>query len=149
MEKFTQEQLLAQREEIIGLLRSTNRKGIETLIKFLDASKYFFCWGSQKHHKYIGGLAEHSLQVCRIALEENNGECDESNIIIGGELFGLNSSCEIAAKVSSKTATFDQMVSGMYRLVGSAALDGDSITFKFDIKVDDKSKGYTRTAVKL
>ena len=74
---------------------------------------------------------------------------DESNIIIGGELFGLNSSCEITAKVSSKTATFDQMVSGMYRLVGSAALNGDSITFKFDIKVDDKSKGYTRTAVKL
>lgn len=74
---------------------------------------------------------------------------DENNIIIGGELFGLNSSCNISAKVSSKTANFDQTVSGMYRLVGSAALDGDSITFKFDIKVDDKSKGYTRIAIKL
>lgn len=89
MEKFTQEQLLAQREEVIGLLRSTNRKGIETLIKFLDASKYFFCWGSQKHHKYVGGLAEHSLQVCRIALEENNGKCDESNIIIAALLHDI------------------------------------------------------------
>jgi len=37
----------------------------------------------------------------------------------------------------------------MYRLVGSAALDGDSITFKFDIKVDDKTKEYIRVAVKL
>ncbi len=74
---------------------------------------------------------------------------DDNNISISGELFGLNSSCEISAKVSSKTANFDQVVSGMYRLVGSAALDGDSITFKFDIKVDDKTKEYIRVAVKL
>jgi hypothetical protein len=74
---------------------------------------------------------------------------DDNNITIGGELFGLNSSCQISATVSSKTANFDQMVSGVYRLVGSAALEGDSITFKFDIKVDDKTKGYTRVAVKL
>lgn len=89
MEKFTQEELLAQREEIIKLLRSTNRKGIETLIKFLDVSKYFFCWGSQNHHKYTGGLAEHSLQVCKIALEENDGTCDENSIIIAALLHDI------------------------------------------------------------
>ena len=64
MEKFTQEELLQQREEIINLLRSTKRDGIERLIKFLDKSQYFFCWGSFRHHKYVGGRAEHSLQVC-------------------------------------------------------------------------------------
>jgi hypothetical protein len=74
---------------------------------------------------------------------------DDDNIAISGELFGLNSSCEVAAKVSSKTANFDQIVSGVYQLVGTASLAGDSITFKFDIKVDDKTKGYTRVAVKL
>lgn len=74
---------------------------------------------------------------------------DDYNIIIGGELFGLNSSCEIAATVSSTTAKFDQIVSGNYQLVGSATLDRDSITFKFDVKIDDKTKGYTRTAVRL
>ncbi len=79
----------------------------------------------------------------------NIKKVDESNILISGELFGLNSSCEISAKISSKTANFDQVVSGMYRLVGSATLDSDTITFKFDIKVDDKTKGYTRIAVKL
>jgi predicted HD phosphohydrolase len=82
MEKFTKEELLAQREEIINLLRSTKREGIETVIKFLDKSKYFFSWGSYKHHKYVGGLAEHSLEVCKIALEENNGLCDTNSIII-------------------------------------------------------------------
>ena len=34
MEKFTQEELLQQRETIINLLRSTNRDGVERLIKF-------------------------------------------------------------------------------------------------------------------
>ena len=54
MDKFTQEELLKQREEIITLLRSTNREGIDTLIKFLDKSKYFFCWGSFKHISMLG-----------------------------------------------------------------------------------------------
>lgn len=86
MEKFTQEELLNQRQIIIDLLRSTNRPGIESLIKFLDKSKYFFCWGSYKHHKYIGGLAEHSLQVCNIALEENNDPAYRNSIIISSLL---------------------------------------------------------------
>ena len=88
MDKFTQEELLKQREEIITLLRSTNREGIDTLIKFLDKSKYFFCWGSFKHHKYVGGLAEHSLGVCKIALEENKG-CDRDSVIIASLLHDL------------------------------------------------------------
>jgi predicted HD phosphohydrolase len=82
MDKFTQEELLEQREEIINLLRSTKRSGIENLIKFLDKSKYFFSWGSYRHHKYVGGLAEHSLQVCKIALEERSDNCDINSIII-------------------------------------------------------------------
>ena len=89
MEKFTREQLLKQREEIISLLRSTKRDGIEQLIKFLDKSQYFFCWGSYKHHTYVGGLAEHSLQVCKIALEENNGKCDPNSIIIAALLHDI------------------------------------------------------------
>ena len=89
MEKFTQEELLQQRETIINLLRSTNRDGIERLIKFLDKSQYFFCWGSFKHHKYAGGLAEHSLQVCKIALEERKGKCDTNSIIIASLLHDI------------------------------------------------------------
>lgn len=88
MEKFTRDELLKQREEIINLLRSTNRKGVDVLIKFLDKSKYFFSWGSFKHHKYVGGLAEHSLEVCKIALEENKN-CDPNSIIIAALLHDL------------------------------------------------------------
>jgi hypothetical protein len=45
MEKFTRDELLKQRDEIIKLLRSTKRSGIENVIKFLDKSKYFFFLG--------------------------------------------------------------------------------------------------------
>jgi predicted HD phosphohydrolase len=89
MEKFTQEEILSQREEIISLLRSTNRDGIEKLIKFLDKSSYFFCWGSYRHHKYKGGLAEHSLQVCKIALDESSENCDRNSIIIASLLHDI------------------------------------------------------------
>lgn len=89
MEKFTHEELLAQREEIISLLRSTKREGIEVLIKFLDVSSYFYCWGSYRHHKYTGGLAEHSLQVCKIALEEWKGDCEKDSIIIASLLHDI------------------------------------------------------------
>lgn len=89
MDKFTREEILEQRQKIIDLLRSTNRCGIETLIKFLDKSKFFFCWGSFRHHKYVGGLAEHSLEVCKIALEENDGSVDRDSIIIASILHDM------------------------------------------------------------
>jgi hypothetical protein len=88
MDKFTQEELLEQRAKIIELLRSTNRDGIENLIKFLDKSKYFFCWGSFRHHKYVGGLAEHSLEVYNVA-KENNKNCNVDSIIIASLLHDL------------------------------------------------------------
>lgn len=56
------------KEKIISLLRSTNRKGIENVINYLINSRFFTDWGSQRHHTYRGGLAEHSLGVCNGAL---------------------------------------------------------------------------------
>jgi hypothetical protein len=47
MDKFTQEELLEQRAKIIELLRSTNRDGIENLIKF------FFKKGIDKPKIYV------------------------------------------------------------------------------------------------
>ena len=50
------------REQIIGILRATERTGIEAVISYLDSSSYFKrgCYG---HHKEHGGLAKHSLEV--------------------------------------------------------------------------------------
>lgn len=69
------------REEIIGLLKSTKRKGMTGVIKFLEESEFFIREGSKKHHNYIGGLAEHSLGVYRKALALNRN-CDINSLII-------------------------------------------------------------------
>lgn len=57
------------KEKFIELLRSTQRKGIEETIGMLDASGFFNAPASTKFHlNYEGGLLEHSLSVCRIAI---------------------------------------------------------------------------------
>lgn len=57
------------KEKFIELLQSTQRKGIEETIGMLDASGFFNAPASTKFHlNYEGGLLEHSLSVCRIAI---------------------------------------------------------------------------------
>ena len=52
------------KERFLELLRSTNREGIEELIKFLENSDFFTAPASTKFHgDYEGGLLEHSLKV--------------------------------------------------------------------------------------
>lgn len=54
------------KELFISLLKSTNRKGIEDLIEWLDKSDFFVAPASTKYHLSCeGGLLEHSLNVCR------------------------------------------------------------------------------------
>ena len=55
------------REEIIKLLRSTNREGIEDLIDFLDKTDFYKAPASTRYHgNFEGGLAQHSLKVYEI-----------------------------------------------------------------------------------
>jgi len=50
------------RERIIALLGSVDRPGIGNIIRFLEESTFFTvqCF---RHHRYDGGLADHSLEV--------------------------------------------------------------------------------------
>lgn len=61
---------LSARAEIISILRSTNRPGIQNVISFLENSD-FFSAPCHTHHTYPGGLADHSLETYHIALESN------------------------------------------------------------------------------
>jgi len=56
------------KDNFIDLLRSTNREGIEDLIKFLEEKTDFFkAPASTKFHgSYEGGLLEHSMKVYEI-----------------------------------------------------------------------------------
>lgn len=87
---MTKEQI---RDEIIRLLVSTQREGIEKVIKTIDTLGFFEAPASTKFHlSYAGGLAEHSLNVCKVALmlrrqmiemkAELEGSLPESSVII-------------------------------------------------------------------
>lgn len=55
--------------EFIKLLRSTNRRGIENTISKLQQLGFFQAPASCRFHlNYDGGLVEHSLNVCKVAL---------------------------------------------------------------------------------
>ena len=61
------------KERFIELLRTTNREGIEDLIKFLENSDFFKAPASTKFHgDYEGGLLEHSLKVYDILCNKMN-----------------------------------------------------------------------------
>ena len=55
------------KEEIIQLLKSTNREGIDKVIEYMENSDYFTAPASTRFHgAYEGGLAEHSYKVYEI-----------------------------------------------------------------------------------
>lgn len=61
---------LANKEKFIKLLKSTNREGMEIIIEKLEELGFFTAPASSKFHlNHDGGLIEHSLNVCEIALD--------------------------------------------------------------------------------
>lgn len=64
------------KERIINLLKSTEREGIDKVIKYLEETDFFVAPASTNYHgNYEGGLAEHSLNVY-ILLEVKNRQFD-------------------------------------------------------------------------
>ena len=61
------------KDKIIETLRSTKRENIETVISYMENHRFFEV-GCHRHHKYPGGLAEHSWQTYLLAkrLETEN-----------------------------------------------------------------------------
>ncbi len=57
------------KKEFINLLRSTERDGVEDLLEELEDLGFFVAPASSRFHLNTeGGLVEHSLNVCRVAL---------------------------------------------------------------------------------
>ena len=55
--------LQQKKEECLSLLRSTGRDKIEDLITHITRMGYFEAPGSLKHHRFVGGLLSHSLEI--------------------------------------------------------------------------------------
>lgn len=95
---ISNKQLEINRETYIALLRKVNREGIEELINFLDKSDFFTAPASGRFHgNYDGGLCEHSLNVCKVALSNYKGlkaikpslKISEESIIVSALLHDL------------------------------------------------------------
>ena len=70
MEGLTQKQIELNKQDIIDLLRSTNRDGIDKLISYLEKRDYFTAPASTRYHlSVVGGLAQHSLNVYKNLME--------------------------------------------------------------------------------
>lgn len=87
------EKLAALKEEYLGLLRKTQRDGIEDLIAWLENETDFFTApaSSQFHGAYIGGLVAHSLAVYKYFqnFTKNLPDVREDSLIIAGLLHDL------------------------------------------------------------
>ena len=52
------------KERFIALLKTTNRAGVDKIIKYLETTDFFEAPASTQYHEnYTGGLCEHSLKV--------------------------------------------------------------------------------------
>ena len=81
-EKLGAEVIERNRQEIIALLRSTGRKGVEAVLNYLDGVGFYMAPSSvDRHHNWRGGLAQHSLETCRLALADMGNLPRESVII--------------------------------------------------------------------
>ena len=78
--KLTKEQIEYNKKEVIELLRSTKREGIEGLLKVMEEGGYYTA-KCHSHHHYAGGLMIHSLSACRIALSKDSGLSRDSIIL--------------------------------------------------------------------
>ena len=69
---LTEQQIDANKQLVITMLKSTNREGIDKLIDWMQKSDYFIAPSSSNYHcNYKGGLCEHSLNVYNVAKKLN------------------------------------------------------------------------------
>ncbi|PWM45299.1 MAG: metal-dependent phosphohydrolase [Clostridiales bacterium] len=89
-----QERLDALKSKYIDLLLSTERKGVEELVEYLETRTDFFTApaSTRYHNNFAGGLLEHSLNVYenfKIMLNAKGVEMEEDSIIISALLHDL------------------------------------------------------------
>lgn len=92
--KLTVTEFEANRLRIIELLRSVDRDKIEILISELDRSGFFTEQPlSSRHHKWVGGLAQHSLgtydEARRLVCSRGVTSIPESSLIVACLLHDL------------------------------------------------------------
>ncbi|WP_253951907.1 HD domain-containing protein [Xylanibacter caecicola] len=108
------------KDEFVSLLRSTGRTGVDAVIGYLEKSGFFDAPASvQRHLSRNGGLLEHSLNVCRVALKLREamtvlkpgveGRLPEDSVIIASLLHDV---CK--SNIYHKTTKYRKNVQGRW-----------------------------------
>ena len=86
---LSKERIEANKQQIVELLQSTNRKGMDKVLAYLDGVGFYTAPSSRdRHHNWQGGLAQHSLGTCLKALKQSEG-LDRSSVIIAAMLHDI------------------------------------------------------------
>ena len=74
---------ITKKDRIIALVESLNRTGSHEVASYIQASNFALKHGGASHHKYRGGLVDHSLEVYQNMKEKASGlNIPEDSIII-------------------------------------------------------------------
>lgn len=84
------------KNEILSLIGETGREGAARTIDYLLGSN-FFSARCHSHHRWVGGLAQHSLEACRWGLA-HAGELPRESVILGTLLHDVCTSWSSATR---------------------------------------------------
>lgn len=84
-------------DRIIETLKTLDRPGIDQVIEFMEDNNYkgSRCYG---HHKYAGGLVDHSLEVYDHMMQ-NRGELPKDSIIVCAFFHDLGKASKSTRKI--------------------------------------------------
>ncbi len=89
MKLLTDKEILLNKEKIEGLLKSTEREGMEAVLRYLDEVSFFTVPSStHRHHNWRGSLAQHCLGVYEFA-QQIDDSLPRNSVIIAGLLHDL------------------------------------------------------------
>lgn len=88
-------------EKVLSLMREINRPGTEVLIDYINTSNYFTTAKCYSHHKYEGGLLDHSLEVLDAMLKNNYAGLSRESIIIAALFHDLGKATVNGKKFST------------------------------------------------
>ncbi len=83
------------------MIREINRPGTETLIDYIDTTNYFTTAQCYSHHKYEGGLVDHSLEVLDAMLKNNDAGLSSESITVAALFHDLGKATVDGKKFSS------------------------------------------------
>ena len=127
--KLNNEAIERNKLEIISLLKSTNRRGIDKVLHYLDGVGFYTAPSSiTRHHNWRGGLAQHSLGTCRAALERYAGK-DRAGVIIATLLHDICKASKLYYDAEGRIHKRETRIKGHgYRSVALLRREGLELT---------------------